>query len=217
MLTRTIASLPAVQRGGVEVPTGTVASGCRSHAAWQRLRGQLGIARVDVTRKVAFGDLLKIRSGIQNPPSWTAMFVKAFAVAATRGPNYAARTWISPGHISTNLAKAPACIMHERSSWAISACLPCVSGGRRPSLKALVIPSAARPMRRSSFRPRALIGVATSVFIRRLVWIVCLNIPQLRRHSLGTYAVSPARCRPNSTHERIPAELWTRGSQRPRG
>jgi hypothetical protein len=39
----------------------------------------------------------------------------------------------------------------------------------------------------------------------------------LRRHSLGTYAVSPARCRPNSTHERIPAELWTRGSQRPRG
>ena len=34
--------------------------------------------------------------------------------------------------------------------------------------------------------------ISLPVFIRRLVWIVCLNIPRLRRHSLGTYAVSSA-------------------------
>jgi hypothetical protein len=41
-----------------------------------------GIARVDVRRRVTLADVMAVRSKLRDPPSLTAIFVKAFAVVA---------------------------------------------------------------------------------------------------------------------------------------
>jgi hypothetical protein len=45
-----------------------------------------GMARVGVTRQVALADVIAARRGMQDPPSWTAIFAKAFAVVAVEIP-----------------------------------------------------------------------------------------------------------------------------------
>src|SRR5262249_11803819 len=45
-----------------------------------------GVARVSVTRQVAFRDLIAARGGLPARPSWIAIFSKGFAIVASEMP-----------------------------------------------------------------------------------------------------------------------------------
>ena len=72
------------------------------------------IARVSVTRPVAFRDLLIAREELRSAPSWTAIFVKGFALVAAEVPElrrvYIRRPW----PYLYEYAESTVCIAHER-------------------------------------------------------------------------------------------------------
>jgi hypothetical protein len=153
-----------------------------------------GIARVDVRRHVTLADVMAIRSKLRDPPSLTAIFVKAFAVVAAEVPELrrAYMKWPCP-HLY-EYADSTVSVLQERQIMGDIGVLPIRF--RKPDavplgeLSGMIRRSADAPIEASKLH-RDLIALAKCpLIIRRLVWDLCLNIPRLRRHTLGTYGVS---------------------------
>jgi hypothetical protein len=152
------------------------------------------VARVDVTRCVALGDLIAVRRGLQNPPSWTAIFAKAFALVATEIPELR-RVYLQwPWPHLYEFADSMISIMQERQIDGDIGLLP--MRFRTPDIVPLrkltewIRLGAEAPIETSKFY-RTLLWIARCpVFIRRPLWWLFLNIPRLRRHTLGTCGVS---------------------------
>ncbi len=152
-----------------------------------------GIARVDVTRRVAFHDLITIRGGLRDPPSWTAIFVKAFAIIAAEIPELRRVYMTLPWPHLYEYADSTVVILQERQIMDDTGVLPlrfykpdAIPLGK---LSEMIRCAAVARIEESSFY-RKLIAVARlPLFIRRMVWGLCLNIPRLRRE-LGTYGIS---------------------------
>jgi hypothetical protein len=154
-----------------------------------------GIARVDVTRHVAFADLIAVRKRFRDPPSWTAIFVKGFAIVAAEIPELR-RVYIKlPWPHFFEYAESTVVVGHERRIGDDIGVLPLrfykpdsIPLGQ---LSEHIRRAAAAPVEESRLH-RKLIAIARlPLLIRRLIWGLCLNIPGLRR-ALGTVGVSSA-------------------------
>ena len=73
-----------------------------------------GVARVDVTRRVALRELIAVRQRLREPPSWTAMFVKAFAAVAQEIPELRRSYMKWPWPHLYEYGDSTAVVMHER-------------------------------------------------------------------------------------------------------
>jgi hypothetical protein len=154
------------------------------------------IARVDVTRQVLLREIIAARRALHEPPSWTAIFAKAFAMVAVEIPELRRAYMKWPWPHLYEYAESTVSIMQERRIGGDSGLLP--MRFRAPDTLALatfseMIRSAAEaPIEASKFYRNVLAVTRWPVFIRRPVWALCLSVPRLRRHTLGTYAVSSA-------------------------
>ena len=153
-----------------------------------------GVARVDITRCVALREVMAVRRGLQSPPSLTAVFAKAFALVATEIPELRRAYLQWPWPHLYEFADSMISIMQERQIDGDTGLLP--MRFRTPNIVPLqklsewIRLSVEAPIETSKFY-RTLLRVARCpVFIRRPLWWLFLNIPRLRRHTLGTCAVS---------------------------
>jgi hypothetical protein len=155
-----------------------------------------GVARVDVTRRVAFADVIAVRSGLRQPPSWTAIFVKGFAIVASEIPELRRVYMKWPWPHLYEYGDSTVCILQEREILGDVGVMPLRV--RRPDgiplgeLSEMIRRAADTPIEDSRFC-RALITLTRlPLLIRRSFWGLCLNVPRLRRYSLGTYGISSA-------------------------
>jgi hypothetical protein len=152
-----------------------------------------GVARVDATRRVAVQELILVRQRLREPPSWTAMFVKAFAAVAQDIPELRRSYMKWPWPHLYEYADSTAVVMHEREIMGDIGILPLRF--HQPN---------STPLKQLSEMIRAAVGTATAdtsfhrkliavarlpLLVRRLIWGLSWNIPQLRKE-IGTYAVS---------------------------
>jgi hypothetical protein len=153
-----------------------------------------GIARVDVTRQVALGDVIAARRGLRHPPSWTAIFAKAFAVVATEVPELRRAYMKWPWPHLYEYAESTVSIMQERQIMGDTGLLP--MRFRKPealpvgAFSEMIRAAADAPIEASKFYRNLLALARCPAVIRRPFWSLCLNIPRLRRHTTGTFAVS---------------------------
>jgi hypothetical protein len=152
-----------------------------------------GVARVDVTRRVALHELIVVRSRLREPPSWTAMFVQAFAIVAQEIPELRRSYMKWPWPHLYEYADSTAVVMHEREIMGDIGILPLrfhqPNSTPLKELSEMIRAAAGAAIADTTFH-RKLIAVARlPLVVRRLVWGVSWNIPQLRKE-IGTYAVS---------------------------
>jgi hypothetical protein len=152
------------------------------------------VARMDVTRRVAFGDLIEIRRGLRHPPSWTAIFVKGFAVVAAEIPELRRAYMKWPWPHLYEYPESTVFVSQEREILGDTGVLPL----RFPKPDAIPLGELSDMIRRAADAPiedskfyRNLIAVMRlPLLIRRLLLTVCMNIPRMRRHAFGTCHIS---------------------------
>jgi hypothetical protein len=151
--------------------------------------------RVSVTRLVAFRDLITARGKLAAAPSWTAMFVKGFALVAAEIPELRRVYLRLPWPHLYEYTDSTVVILHERMIMGDLGLLPL----RFHKPNAVPIQQLSEMIRRAAAAPteetglhRKLIAIARlPLLVRRLIIGVCLNVPRLRRE-IGTYGVSSA-------------------------
>jgi hypothetical protein len=154
------------------------------------------VARVDVIRKVRFGELIEVRSGLCRPPSWTAMFVKGFALVAAEIPELRRVYLKLPWPHLYEYAESTVCVVQEREILGDTGVLPLRF--REPDrisldkLSDMIRRAADAPVEESRFHCAVIAVTRLPLLVRRLVWGVCLNVPRMRRYTLGTSGVSSA-------------------------
>jgi hypothetical protein len=153
-----------------------------------------GIARADVKRRLAFRDLIAARDELQEPPSWTAIFVKAFAIVAIEIPELRRIYFKFPWPYIYEYADSTANIAAAREIMGDIGLLPIRV--RSPEtfslgmLSQMIREAASAPIEEIRFY-RTIIRIARMpLFIRRLIWGFSLNVPNARRYAFGTYGVS---------------------------
>jgi len=151
--------------------------------------------RVSVTRQVAFRDVIAVRDELEATPSWTAMFVKGFALVAAEMPELRRIYMKMPWPHLYEYVDSTVCVMHERMIMGDLGLLPLRF--HRPDavpirqLSEMIRDAAATPLDKTSLH-RKLVAIAhLPLLVRRLIIFVCMNVPRLRRE-LGTYGVSSA-------------------------
>jgi len=151
--------------------------------------------RVSVTRPVAFRDLMTARGDLGAAPSWTAIFVKGFALVAAEIPELR-RVYLSlPWPYLYEYAESTVCVMHERWIMGDLGLLPL----RFHKPNAVPIQQLSEMIRRAAAAPteetglhRKLVAIARlPLLVRRLILAVGMNVPRLRKE-MGTYGVSSA-------------------------
>lgn len=153
-----------------------------------------GVARVDVTRRVAFREPTIARSELREPPSWTAIFVKAFAIVAAEIPELRRVYLKLPWPHLYEYADSTASVLQERQIMGDTGLLPLRF--RQPDavplgeLSEMIRRAADAPIEEARLYRNLILLARLPLVLRRLVWGVGLNIPRLRRNALGTYGVS---------------------------
>jgi hypothetical protein len=154
------------------------------------------VARVDVRRRVAFRNLIAARAAIRaDPPSWTAMFVKAFAMVAAEIPELR-RIYLSlPWPHFYQFDESTVSILQEREILGDTGILPLrfykPDAVALTELDTMIRREAAAPIEASRFH-RKLIGLARlPLLLRRAIWTLLWHVPRLRRE-IGTCGVSSA-------------------------
>jgi hypothetical protein len=153
------------------------------------------VGRVSVTRPVAFRDLMTARGKLGAGPSWTAIFVKGFALVAAEIPELRRVYLKLPWPHLYEYADSTVGILHERWIMGDLGLLPLRF--HKPDafpvgeLSAMIRRATTAPLEDIRFH-RKLVAVARlPLLARRLILGVCLNVPRLRRE-IGTYGVSSA-------------------------
>jgi hypothetical protein len=153
------------------------------------------MARVDVARRVAFRDMMAVRSQLRDPPSWTAIFVKAYAIVAAEVPElrrvYMKYPWPHFYEYSDSMAS----VLQERQILDDIGVLPlrirtpdqCPLGELNESIRHAVN----APLEGAGFNRRLVAIARLPLPIRRAFWWIGLNVPRLRKQ-IGTYGVSSA-------------------------
>jgi hypothetical protein len=152
------------------------------------------IARVDVRRPVALADVMAARRGLRDPPSLTAIFVKAFAVVAAEVPELR-RVYIKwPWPYLYQYAESTVSILQERQIMGDIGVLPIrvrkPDGVPLGELSRIIRRAADAPIEASKIHCNLIKLAQYPLLIRRMGWTLGLNIPRMRRHLLGTYGVS---------------------------
>jgi hypothetical protein len=153
-----------------------------------------GMARVGVTRQVALRDVIAVRRSMQHPPSWTAIFAKAFAMVAAEIPELRRVYLRWPWPHVYEYADSTVSIMQERRIMGDTGLLPLRF--RAPdalplgAFSDMIRDAANAPIEASKFYRYLISLTRWPAFIRRPLWALGLNLPRVRRHGFGTYAVS---------------------------
>jgi hypothetical protein len=173
---------------------------------------------------VTLADVMAVRSKLRDPPSLTAIFVKAFAVVAAEVPELR-RAYIKwPWPHLYEYADSTVSVLQERQIMGDIGVLPirCRKPDSVPlgELSGMIRRAADAPIEASKLHRNLIALAKCPLIIRRLVWGLSLNIPRLRRHTLGTYGVSSvARWQTELGTSRTPlpllAELRADGFARP--
>ena len=151
--------------------------------------------RVSVTRPVAFRDLMTARRKLGAAPSWTAMFVKGFALVAAEIPELRRVYLRLPWPHLYEYVDSTVVVLHERRIMGDLGLLPLRF--QKPDavpiaeLSELIRRAAATPLEGSGFHRKLVAMARLPLLARRLIFLVCLNVPRLRRE-IGTYGVSSA-------------------------
>jgi hypothetical protein len=153
-----------------------------------------GVARMAVRRGVAFGEVIDIRRRLSNPPSWTAIFVKAFAIVAAEIPELrrAYMKWPWP-HLH-EYGESTVFVSHECKIDGETGVLPLRF--RKPDgillrqLSDMIRHAANAPIEDSKFYRTLIALMRLPLLVRRFLLTLCLNIPRMRRHAFGTCHIS---------------------------
>jgi hypothetical protein len=153
-----------------------------------------GIARADVTRRIAFRDLIVVRNELRDPPPWTAIFVKAFAIVAAEIPELRRVYLKFPWPHLYEYADSTANVALAREILGDVGLLPirvrAPEAFTLAALSQMIRQVAEAPIEETRFF-RTIIRIARlPLLVRRLVWGFTLNVPSARRYAFGTYAVS---------------------------
>ncbi len=70
------------------------------------MRFSMKVPRVSVQRRMNLGPLLKARTSLESRPSWTALFLKGYALLAQESPSCGALTSNFPDRSYTNIREA---------------------------------------------------------------------------------------------------------------
>ncbi len=152
------------------------------------------MARVNVTRRVKLSDLISVRRVLADPPSLTAIFVKAFALVAVETPElrrvYMKWPWPHLHEYADNTVN----IAHEVQIMGDIGILPLRL--RQPELLSVRLLSkhirqaTDEPIEESRFYRSLFAYARCPVFLRRPIAVLCLNVPRMRRYIFGTYSIS---------------------------
>jgi len=152
-----------------------------------------GIARVSVTRQLAFRDL-DCRSQQTSSTSFVDRDIQQGLCnrSVRKCPNCAEPTSRCHGRICINTPRVPSSLRKSVGSWAISGLLPL----RFHKPDAVPLGELSEMIRRAPIEAsrfhRRLVAIARlPLFARRLIWNICLSIPRVRRE-METYGVSSA-------------------------
>jgi hypothetical protein len=153
------------------------------------------IGRVSVTRPVAFRDLMTAREELGAAPSWTAIFVKGFALVAAEIPELRRVYLRLPWPHLYEYTDSTVGILHERWIMGDLGLLPLRF--HKPDaipigeLSEIIRRAVAAPLEGSRFHRKLVALARIPLLARRLILVLCLNVPRLRRE-IGTYGVSSA-------------------------
>jgi hypothetical protein len=151
--------------------------------------------RVSVTRPVAFRDLMTARGQVAAAPSWTAIFVKGFALVAAEIPELRRVYLRLPWPHLYEYAESTVCVMHEQPIMGDLGLLPLRF--RKPDaipigqLSEMIRRAAATLPEEVRFHRKLIFFARLPLLVRRPLLAVCLNVPKLRAE-MGTYGVSSA-------------------------
>jgi hypothetical protein len=153
-----------------------------------------GLPRVDVAREVSFKELIALRAQLREPPAWTAMFIKAFAIVAREIPELRRAYFGFPWAHFYEYAESTASIVQQREIFGDFGVLPIRI--RQPDVLALSALSAQirresnEPIDQSEFNRRLLALIRLPTFIRRFLLGLALGIPRFRRYVFGTFGIT---------------------------
>ena len=158
------------------------------------MRFSIGIPRVTVQRRMKLGALLDARMEHQARPSWTAIFLKGYALLAREVPElrraYVKLPWPHLYEYPVSIAS----VAYEReldNEWAVL--LSCIKGPERFSVQELdekIRLTRSRPVNEVKDFHRALKMAQAPRPIRRLLMWLGLNLARQRANFFGTFQLS---------------------------
>ncbi len=154
------------------------------------------VPTVWVKRQLSIAQVAAARQRHPERPAWPTIFAKAFALAAAEIPQLRRAYIRLPWPHIHEYADSTVSILTERQLEDDTTIIPVRF--RSPDTMALV--ELSRMMRLAVDTPleatkfnRMMIGFSRlPFFLRRPVWWLSLNIPRMRRHTAGTFAISSA-------------------------
>jgi len=183
------------------------------------------VGRVSVTRPVAFRDLMTARGKLAAAPSWTAMFVKGFALVAAEIPELRRIYLRLPWPHLYEYVDSTVCVMHERLIMGDLGLLPLrfhqPNTVALQKLSEMIRDAAATPLEEKSLHRKLFAFARLPLLVRRLFLGICMNFPQSAqgagylRRVVGCALADRPRHIANATAE--PAELRAGGCGRHRG
>lgn len=158
------------------------------------MKVSIGIPRVTVQRRMNLMPLLTARRELQGRPSWTAIFVKAYALLADESPEFR-RAYVNlPWPQLYEYPDSVAAITYERDLNGERAVL--ISRVKRPSqrsiseLTAIIRDVQTRPVLEVPDFRRALRMARAPAPLRRMLMWLGLNMGRQRSRHFGTFHVS---------------------------
>jgi hypothetical protein len=152
------------------------------------------VPTVSVSRRIAIPKVIAARQRHPDRPAWPTVFAKAIALVANEIPelrrSYIKLPWPHLHEYADNTVS----ILHEREIDGDTAVIPIRI--RNPEtyavteLSRMLRQAAEAPIERSKFVSGVVAVSRLPVFLRRPIWWLFLNVPRMRRHTMGTFGVS---------------------------
>ncbi|MCF6099199.1 hypothetical protein [Mesorhizobium muleiense] len=158
------------------------------------MRFSIGVPRVAVQRQMNLGPLVRARMAQQTRPSWTAIFLKGYALLAIEMPElrraYVKLPWPQLYEYPASVAS----IAHEREyegePAVLLSCIKCPERYSITQLEAAIHAARSRPVLEVPEFRRALRMAAVPAPVRWLLMWLGLNIARQRANYFGTFQLS---------------------------
>ncbi len=158
------------------------------------MRFSIGVPRVTVQRQMDLGPLLKARTSLQTRPSWTAIFLKGYALLSREIPELRRAYVKFPRPHLFEYPVSVASIAHEREyDGERAVLLSLIKGPERLSiteLEASIDAARSRPVLEVREFRRALRMAQAPAPVRWLLMWLGLNIARQRANYFGTFQLS---------------------------
>ncbi|MER9709571.1 2-oxo acid dehydrogenase subunit E2 [Mesorhizobium sp. M0174] len=158
------------------------------------MRFSIGVPRVAVQRQMNLGPLVRARMAQQTRPSWTAIFLKGYALLALKTPElrraYVKLPWPQLYEYPASVAS----IAHEREydgePAVLLSCIKCPERYSITELERSIHAARSRPIQEVPEFRRALRMAGAPAPVRWLLMWLGLNIARQRANYFGTFQLS---------------------------